>query len=71
MRKQEKIFFSVKDYEKAELQRRLVMEREIDESHVINEKIKATLMREEDKLRAKQQASLQTLLKRIQRDRDE
>ena len=71
MRKQEKIFFSVKDYDKANAMRNMIKEQEQYETEVMNQNLQMTLVREMEKLRQKHQQSLQTLLKRIQRDREE
>lgn len=71
MRKQEKIFFSVKDYDRANAMRHMIKEQEVFETDVMNENLQNTLMREMEKLRQRHQQSLQTLLKRIQRDREE
>lgn len=71
MRKQEKIYFTVKDYDKAQAMRMMIEQQERYEAEVQNENLQVTLVKEMDKLRQKQQQSLQTLLKRIQRDREE
>jgi len=71
MRKQEKIFFSVKDYDKANTMKIMVSEQEKFENQVMEENLQVSLVREMEKLRQKHQQSLQTLLKRIQRDREE
>ena len=71
MRQQEKIFFSVKDYDKANVMRGMIKDQEHYETEVMNENLQMTLVREMEKLRQKHQQSLQTLLKRIQRDREE
>ena len=71
MRKQEKIYFTVKDYDKAQAMRMMIEQQERYEADVQNENLQVTLVKEMDKLRQKQQQSLQTLLKRIQRDREE
>ena len=71
MRKQEKIFFSVKDYDKANAMKNMIREQEMYETEVMEESLRETLLREMDKLRQRHQQSLQTLLKRIQRDREE
>ena len=71
MRKQEKIFFSVKDYDKANAMRIMIKDQEQYETEVMDQNLQVTLVREMEKLRQKHQQSLQTLLKRIQRDREE
>lgn len=71
MKKQEKIYFSVKDYDKAQAMRIMIAQQEILEAKLIQEKLDETLAKEEEKLKAKQQHALSTLLKRIQRDREE
>ena len=71
MRKQEKIFFSVKDYDKANAMRNMIKDHEQYETAVMDENLQMTLVREMEKLKQKHQQSLQTLLKRIQRDREE
>ena len=71
MRRQEKIFFSVKDYDKAHAIKVMISEREQYETQLMEENLQVTLIREMEKLRQKHQVSLQTLLKRIQRDREE
>ena len=52
-RKQEKIFFSVKDYDRAEIMRRQIEQQEIVELAISEEKLQVVLSREQDKLRAK------------------
>jgi len=71
MRQQEKIFFAVKDYDKANTMRNMIREQEQFEKQLMNENLENSLVREMEKLRQKHQQSLQTLLKRIQRDREE
>ena len=51
MRKQEKIFFSVKDYDKANAMRNMIKEQEQFETEVMNENLQMTLVREMEKLR--------------------
>ena len=51
MRKQEKIFFSVKDYDKANATRNMIKEQEQYETEVMNENLQMTLVREMEKLR--------------------
>lgn len=51
MRKQEKIFFSVKDYDKANAMRNMIKEQEQYETEVMNENLQMTLVREMEKLR--------------------
>ena len=53
MRKQEKIFFSVKDYDKANAMRGMIKQQEQYETAVMNENLQITLMREMEKLRQK------------------
>lgn len=57
-RKQEKIFFSVKDYDRAEIMRRQIEQQEIVEMAIAEEKLQVVLSREQDKLRAKQALTL-------------
>ena len=71
LRRQERIFFSVKEYDRAEqiklkADRLEARERESTNVHVTNE-----LVKHERLLRKRQQLALGTLLKRIQRDREE
>ena len=58
MRKQEKIFFSVKDYDRANAMRHMIKEQEVFETDVMNENLQNTLMREMEKLRQRHQQSL-------------
>ena len=58
MRKQEKIFFSVKDYDKANAMRNMIKGQEQYETEVMNENLQMTLVREMEKLRQKHQQSL-------------
>ena len=51
MRQQEKIFFSVKDYDKANAMRQMIKQQETYETDVMNENLEITLIREMDKLR--------------------
>lgn len=51
MRKQEKIFFSVKDYDKANAMRNMIKEQEQYETEVMNENLQMTLVRDMEKLR--------------------
>lgn len=51
MRQQEKIFFSVKDYDKANAMRNMIKQQETYETDVMNENLEITLIREMDKLR--------------------
>ena len=53
MRKQEKIFFSVKDYDKANAMRNMIKEQEQYETEVMNQNLQMTLVREMEKLRQK------------------
>ena len=71
MRKQEKIFFAVKDYDKANTMKNMISEREQYETATMEQNLEVTRIREMEKLRQRHQQSLQTLLKRIQRDREE
>ena len=61
----------MKDYDKANVMRGMIKDQEHYETEVMNENLQMTLVREMEKLRQKHQQSLQTLLKRIQRDREE
>ena len=61
----------MKDYDKANVMRGMIKDQEQYETEVMNENLQMTLVREMEKLRQKHQQSLQTLLKRIQRDREE
>lgn len=61
----------MKDYDRAQAMRQLIADQEQFETDVMNENLQVTLVREMEKLRQKHQQSLQTLLKRIQRDREE
>ena len=71
MRKQEQIYFSVKDYDKAQAMRQMIEQQAESEATVREQNLQITLVKEMEKLRVKQQQSLQSLLKRIQRDREE
>ena len=54
MRKQEKIYFTVKDYDKAQAMRMMIEQQERYEAEVQNENLQVTLLKEMDKLRQKQ-----------------
>jgi len=71
MRRQEKIFFSVKEYEKAEQFRQAADGMEADERMGGEQLLQEELLKQERNLRKRQQMALATLLKRIQRDREE
>ena len=58
MRKQEKIFFSVKDYDKANAMRNMIREQEQYETGLMEENLQITLVREMEKLRQKHQHNL-------------
>ena len=58
MRKQEKIFFSVKDYDKANAMRNMIKDQEQYETAVMDENLQMTLVREMEKLKQKHQQSL-------------
>lgn len=51
MRQQEKIFFSVRDYDKANAMRNMIKQQETYETDIMNENLEITLIREMDKLR--------------------
>lgn len=70
-KKQERIYFSVKDYDRAEIMRLQISQQEQLEFQIAEEKLMVVLDRETEKLRSKQALTLQSLLKRIQRDREE
>ena len=70
-RRQEKIFFSVKDYEKAEQYRQAADGMEAEERMGGEQLLQEELLKQERNLRKRQQMALATLLKRIQRDREE
>jgi len=53
MRKQEKIYFSVKDYDKAQAMRLMIEQQEILEAQVASEMLQVTMMKEMDKLKVK------------------
>ena len=71
LRRQEKIFFSVKDYEKAESYRQAADALEAQERMSNEQGLHEELLKQERNLRKRQQMALATLLKRIQRDREE
>ena len=71
LRRQEKIFFSVKDYEKAESYRQAADALEAQERMSNEQGLHEELLKQERNLRKRQQIALATLLKRIQRDREE
>ena len=71
MRQQEKIFFSVKDFDRANAMRMMIKNQEVYETTNVEDNLQQMLLRESEKLRQKHQQSLQSLLKRIQRDREE
>ena len=51
MRKQEKIYFTVKDYDKAQAMRMMIEQQERYETEVQGENLQVTLVKEMDKLR--------------------
>ena len=51
MRKQEKIYFTVKDYDKAQAMRMMIEQQELYEAEVQNENLQLTLLKEMEKLR--------------------
>ena len=57
-KKQEKIYFSVKDYDRAEIMRLQIEQQEQLEYQIAEEKLMVVLERESDKLRAKQALTL-------------
>ena len=65
MRKQERIYFSVKDYVNAEKVKQLCQALERKEVDEMQEKMAVKLMKEESTLRKKHQNQMQTLLRRI------
>ena len=71
MRKQEKIFFSVKNYDQAEKMRIQADFMEHKEKADAEMQLEEQIGKQERVLRQRQQMALATLLKRIQRDRDE
>ena len=71
LRKQEKIFFSIRDYQRAEDCRLKADKQESFERQQSSEQLSEAIARQERVLRQKQQLALATLLKRIQRDREE
>mmetsp|Transcript_19275 Transcript_19275/g.18419 ORF Transcript_19275/g.18419 Transcript_19275/m.18419 type:complete len:144 (+) Transcript_19275:121-552(+) len=71
MRKQEKIFFSVKNYDQAERLRIKADFLEQKEKEDAEMQLEEQIAKQEKVLRQRQQMALATLLKRIQRDRDE
>ena len=71
LRKQEKIYFSVKDYDKAEMCRQRADWMEHKEKAESQKQLEEMMIKQERALRQKHSMALGTLLKRIQRDRDE
>lgn len=71
LRLQEKKCFAAKEYMKANQLRQQADELEIIEIQMHQEKINQSLEKEENKLRKTQSMKLNSLLRRIQRDRDE
>lgn len=71
LRAMEKKHFALKQYQKADKLRIKANAMELEEKKVQELSIIDKIERAETKLRQKQQATLQSLLKRIQRDRDE
>jgi len=71
MRDQERRHFLVKEYVKANALRQEADELEILEIQKHQQSINEKVEREEDKLRKHQQLQVNSLMKRIQRDRDE
>lgn len=71
MKKQVHILISTKQIEEAEQLKKECDSREIAERAEVEVQINDTLIKQEERLRAKQQMALAALLKRIQRDRNE
>ena len=72
LRAQERLMFQVKQLERAEEYRRQGDEREAQERHKIEvETVQNKIDKEETRLKGVHQAQLKSLMKRIQRDRDE
>lgn len=71
MKKQEKIYFSVKDYDMADSLRKQAEKLETQERGQTENQLFDLIDKAERLARSKQQLSLASLLKRIQRDRDE
>lgn len=65
MKKQEKVFFAVRDYDKAQATRDAIEKQENEDVKLNQEKLLVYLQKEGEKLAGKQQHALQTLLKRI------
>ena len=55
MRKQEQIYFSVKDYDKAQAMRQMIEQQAESEATVREQNLQITLVKEMEKLRVKQQ----------------
>lgn len=71
LRNQEKIFFSVKDYDNAEFMRMKNQQLEMYEIDVNNQRKQQYMLRESATLKVRQDNQLQSLFKRIERDREE
>ena len=71
LRNQEKIFFSVKEYDNAQYMRLKSNEQEMHELSDFEQRVMEAMERESRTLRARQDAAMQSLMKRIQRDREE
>ena len=71
LRKQEQIYFKVKDYVNAEKIKQVCSDLEQKEVDHMQQELQVKLTKEESNLRQKQKNQLQTLLSRIQRDREE
>ncbi len=65
LRNQEKIFFSVKEYDNAQFMRMKANEQEMYELNKYEEQVMEAMERESNYLRQKQDTAMQSLMKRI------
>lgn len=71
MRKRVRLLVSMKEYDEAEVLEQKANALEAIEKEKMEEELEDIIMKQEEKLRKKQQLALSALLKRIQRDRNE
>ena len=71
MRKRVRLYVGMKEYDEAELLEQKANALEAIEREKMEEELEEIILKQEEKLRRKQQLALSALLKRIQRDRNE
>lgn len=70
-RQKERVLFSLKQYEEAQLAKEAADQMEREEMEVVHAKLQIRLAKDEQAIRKQQEVQMQSLLKRIRRDRDE